>query len=64
MFPSQESRLIDVPQAAIILGLTTRRVYQLIREGKIEARWDDFARKWVIDPQSLEEFRKRRAQEE
>lgn len=43
--------MLTTTQAATALGITERRVRQLIREGKLTAQ--RHGRDWVIDPRAL-----------
>ena len=45
-----------ITQAADYLGLSRQRVWQLIREGRLEASW--IGSRWLVDDRELRRFAK------
>ena len=50
---SDEGSFYTTQQAAEVLGVDTQRVYELIDEGKLEARRDEETGRWLIDARSV-----------
>jgi hypothetical protein len=51
---------MTIEEAAALLKLTPAWVWQLIKRGTIAGTWNAYARRWEIEPEEVERYRRER----